>query len=219
MKIASCIEHTLLKPEATQADFDKLVAEAKQWNFFGVCVPPFWVKRAKREIGDAPIALVTVVGFPFGYSNTETKLEEIKCAIRDGADELDMVWNISAFKSQHPWPKIEIAKCANLVHQHQKTLKIIIETAFLSPFEIADACQICAYAGADFVKTSTGNVTGATEHHVRILRQNLPSTVGIKASGGIKTLEQAKAMLAAGADRLGTSSGIAILQELQSSNT
>ncbi len=156
MNIAQHIEHTNLSPVLSIGDIDKLVEEAKQYNFLGVCVPPFWVKRAQREIGAAKILLVTVAGFPLGYNMTETKLDEIKRAIDNGADEIDVVWNVSSFKTGIPWTKIEIAKCAKLAHDHQKLLKVILETAYLSDDELAQACKLCADAGTDFVKTSTG---------------------------------------------------------------
>ena len=139
MDITSYIEHTNLSPLLTISDIDRLVSEASQYKFFGVCVPPFWVKRAKREIGIETISLVTVAGFPLGYNMTETKLEEIKLAIRDGAHEIDVVMNISAFKANMPWVKIEIAKCASLVHASSCILKVIIETAYLSKKEIEKA--------------------------------------------------------------------------------
>ncbi len=209
--LASFIEHTDLSPTLTGNDIDQLVAEAKQYSFLGICVPPFWVKRAKREIGDGKIILVTVAGFPLGYSQTETKLEEIKRAIDHGADEIDVVWNLSAFKSHMSWTKIEVAKCSKLTHDHHKTLKVIIETAYLSNEEIVEACKLCADAGADFVKTSTGFApSGAKTEHVQLMRNSVPSSVGVKASGGIKTKAQAIEMIQAGANRLGTSSGIII---------
>lgn len=206
------IEHTNLSATLTIKDIDKLVAEAKQYHFLGVCVPPFWVKRAKREIGDEKILLITVAGFPLGYSMTETKLEEIKRAIENGADEVDMVWNISSFKSGNPWTKIEIAKCSKIVHENQKALKVIIETAYLSDVEIVEACKICVDAGADFVKTSTGFASsGAKVEHIQLMKKSVPPGVGIKASGSIKTKELAIQLIEAGADRLGTSSGISIV--------
>lgn len=210
--LARYIEHTNLSPTLTIQDIDKLVADAKQHHFLGVCVPPFWVKRAKREIGDSKILLITVAGFPLGYSMTETKLEEIKNAIDNGADEVDVVWNISSFKSGNPWTKIEIAKCSKLVHGYQKALKVIIETAYLSDDEIVEACKIGVDAGADFVKTSTGFApSGAKVEHIQLMKRSVPGGVGIKASGGIKTKEQAIQLIEAGADRLGTSSSIAIV--------
>lgn len=214
MNLAQHIEHTALSPTFIQGDIDKLVDEAKQHNLFGVCVPPFWVKRAKREIGNSAIQLVTVAGFPLGYSLTETKMDEINRALDNGADEVDMVWNISSFKSQNPWTKIDVAKCAKLVHDQHKLIKVIIETAYLTDAEIAEACKICADAGADFVKTSTGFAgAGAKAEHIALMRHNLPTAVGIKASGGIKTFEQARALIKAGADRIGTSSAVKIVIE------
>ena len=210
--LAHYIEHTNLSPTLTINDIDQLVEQAKQYNFLGVCVPPFWVKRAQREIGKEKILIITVAGFPLGYSMTETKLDEIKRAIDNGADEVDVVWNISSFKSHLPWTKIEIAKCSKLAHDHQKILKVIIETAYLSNEEIIEASKLCADAGADFIKTSTGfAAAGAKAEHVKLMRESVPSTVGIKASGGIKTKEQALQLIEAGASRLGTSAGISIV--------
>jgi deoxyribose-phosphate aldolase len=194
-RLARYIEHTNLSPTMTVSDVDRLVDEAKQHQFLGVCVPPFWVKRAQREIGNAPITLVTVAGFPLGYSMTETKLDEIKRAMDNGAHEVDVVLNISSFKTGYPWTKVEIAKCARLVHDHQKILKVILETAYLSEEEIVSACK----------------PAGASVAHVKVMRASVPASVGIKASGGIKTTEQAFAFLEAGADRLGTSSGVNIV--------
>ena len=212
MNIAEYIEQTNLSPTLTIRDIDLLVEQAKQFGFHGVCVPPFWVKRAQREIGKEKISLVTVAGFPLGYNMTETKLDEIKRAIDNGADEIDVVWNITSFKTGIPWTKIEIAKCSKLMHDHQKILKVIIETAYLSDAEIEQACKLCADAGADFVKTSTGFApSGARVEHVTLMRKNLPDTVGIKASGGIKNYDQAIALVKAGATRIGTSSGVAIV--------
>ncbi|MFN3840403.1 MAG: deoxyribose-phosphate aldolase [Cyclobacteriaceae bacterium] len=212
MDIAARIEHTNLSPILTIDAIDQLVEDARQFKFFGICVPPFWVKRAQREIGNDNITLVTVAGFPLGYSMTETKLDEIKRAIDNGADEVDVVWNITAFKTGLPWTKIEVAKCAKVLHEQHKILKVIIETAYLSDDEIVQACKLCADAGADFVKTSTGFApSGAKVEHIKLMRNVLPAEVGIKASGGIKSREQAIDLIHAGADRLGTSSGITIV--------
>jgi deoxyribose-phosphate aldolase len=212
VNLASYIEHTNLNPALTISAIDKLVEEAKQFGFAGVCVPPFWVRRAWRERGNEKIFLVTVAGFPLGYNMTETKLDEIKRAIDNGADEIDLVWNVTSFKTGIPWTKIEVAKCSKLAHDHHKLLKVIIETAYLSELEIEQACKLCADAGADFVKTSTGFApTGANVEHIALMKKVLPPSVGIKASGGIKTREQALAMIAAGANRIGTSSGVSIM--------
>ena len=213
MHIKRFIESTNLQTTITGNDVDALIAEAKALEVFGVCVPPFWVKRASREIGDADLSLVTIVGFPLGYHMTETKVEEAKLALRDGANELDVVMNVSAFKDGMPWPKIEFAKLSKLAHDHDAMLKVIIEVAYLTDEEIVKAARLCSDAGVDFVKTSTGMVTngGATEHHIKLLREVLPSSVGIKASGGIKTREQAIQLIEAGADRIGTSSAAQIV--------
>lgn len=210
--IQKFIEHTALKPTVVDADIDKIVKEAKENDLLGICIPPFWVKKAKRELGEADINLVTVIGFPLGYSMSQTKETEMKQAIKDGADELDMVLNISAYKAQMMWPKIEIAKFSKLCHEERKLLKVIIETAYLNDKEIIDLCKICADAGADFVKTSTGFAeAGAQVKDIVLMRKSLPDHVGIKASGGIKTYQQAIDLIDAGADRIGTSNGPALL--------
>jgi deoxyribose-phosphate aldolase len=210
------IEHTNLKPILTDRDINRMVEQAIEHQFVGLCLPPFWIKKASRDLERQDIQLVTVVGFPLGYQMTETKLEEIKIAMGNGADELDIVMNLSAFKSGMPWVKIELAKCAKLIHEAHKIMKIIIETAYLSDEEVIQACGLCKDAGADFVKTSTGFAPqGATVDHIRLMRQTLPSQVGIKASGGIKTYHDAMALIKVGADRLGTSSGLAIMAEIE----
>lgn len=215
MAINRYIEHTNLKPTLVADEIDKLVNEAIEHKFIGVCVPPFWVKKTAREIAGRDVQLVTVIGFPLGYQKTETKLIEIENAIKDGANELDIVLNISAFKSGLPWVKIELAKCANLIHESSCIMKVIIETAYLSNEEIVLAARICADAGTDFVKTSTGFApSGAKNEHIKLLRENLSSNVGIKASGGIRDLQTAQAMIIAGADRIGASSGVQIMEEL-----
>lgn len=216
--IRTYIEHTNLSPTISVEDIDQLVAEAVEFNLFGVCVPPFWVKRARREIGKNNLILSTVAGFPLGYQMTETKLQEIALAIDNGADEVDMVWNISSFKTGLPWTKIELAKCSKLVHDRGKIIKIIIETGYLSEAEVISACKICSDARADFVKTSTGFMSGgAMVDTVLLMRKVLPATVGIKASGGIKTHQQVLDMIQAGADRIGTSSAIEILKQINPS--
>jgi deoxyribose-phosphate aldolase len=181
-----------------------------------VCIPPFWVRRARREVGKENIFVVTVAGFPLGYNMTETKLDEIRRAIDNGADEVDVVINLSALKTGLPWTKIEIAQCSKLLHDHQKLLKVIIETCYLSDSEIVNACRMCADAGADFVKTSTGfGSAGATVEQIVLMKKVLPSSVGIKASGGIKTLGQAEDFVRAGVVRIGTSSGVSIVKSIK----
>lgn len=213
IKIEKYIEQTVLKAQTVDADIENLVKEAKEFGFVGVCVPPFWVKKAKREIGEADIQLVSVVGFPLGYNLTETKVFETEQLIKMGADEIDVVWSLTAFKAGMNWPKLELARLSQVCHDQEKILKVILETAYLSDKEIIQACEICADAGVDFVKTSTGFAPeGAKESHIKLMREHLPSNVGIKASGGIKTLEQAIGLVRAGADRLGTSSGVQIVK-------
>lgn len=206
------LESTILKPTMTDQDVNNLIREAIEEKMMGVCLPGFWLKKAKRELGDEDIRLVTVIGFPFGFEDTATKVAETREAIRQGADELDLVWSITSYLSGMTWPKIEIAQIAKLCHEEERILKVIIETAYLSPDQIREACLICQDAGADFVKTSTGYApSGAKVEDIQLMRQTLSSSVGIKASGGIKTLEFAEELIRAGADRIGTSSAKAIL--------
>lgn len=207
------IEHTLLSPVAVSDDYERLVQEAIQHRFVGVCVPPYWVKKARRDIGVHDIRLVTVVGFPLGYNRTEAKVCEAEIALADGAQEIDMVMNLGAFKTGvMSWVKGEIARLAKMCHESHAMLKVIIETCYLSDEEIIRACKIAQDAGADFVKTSTGfGSGGATEHAVRLMRETVGEYMGVKASGGIRTKGQALAMIAAGADRIGSSAGAALL--------
>lgn len=208
------IEHTVLKANATHYDIDQVIHEGLEYQFKGICVPPFWVRKARKELDESDVQLVTVSGFPFGYNKTETKIFEIEQAIKDGADEVDIVWNLSAFRSGMTWTKNDIAKCAEILHEHGKILKVILETAYLDKEEIMAGCILCKDAGADFVKTSTGFAhEGAVIENIRTMRSILPSSVGIKAAGGIKDYDTAMAMIKAGADRIGTSSGVRIMEE------
>jgi deoxyribose-phosphate aldolase len=220
MKLNRYLESTLLKPTVTEREIDLLIADAAEAQFIGVCVPPFWVKKVKRELQEQDIQVVTVIGFPFGYELSETKMTEAKLAIQAGADELDVVWSQTAFHSGMSWPKIELAQLAKICHESERILKVIIETAYLNAAQIREACLICQDAGADFVKTSTGyaSSSGAREEDVLLMRKVLPSTIGIKASGGIKTLEQAMALIQAGADRLGTSAAKSLMEEWRTQN-
>jgi len=218
-KLHRYLESTLLKPTVTEREIDQLVREAREEQFIGICIPPFWVKKVKRELRDEDIQVVTVVGFPFGYESTEAKVAQLKAAIKDGADELDVVWSQTAFHSGMSWPKIELAQLSKICHAEERLLKVIVETAYLSPAQLQEACAICVDAGADFVKTSTGYAPyGARVEDISLMRQALPSTVGIKASGGIKTLELALALIQAGADRLGTSAAKSLMDEWRKGN-
>jgi deoxyribose-phosphate aldolase len=215
-KMKQYIEHTRLHPCLTEAEVMQLVEETLQYGFVGLCVPPYWVKKVRREVADQA-AVVTVVGFPLGYQRSEVKAQETQMALADGATEIDMVFSLTAFKSgMDGWAKAEVAQLAKICHQSEAMLKVIIETAYLSDQEIVRACMLCTDAGADFVKTSTGFApAGATVEHIRLMRQTVGAQLGVKASGGIRDLAQAQAMIDAGADRIGTSAGVAIIQAWQ----
>lgn len=212
--LAQYIDHTLLKPTATEMDFRKLCEEIYQHNFYSACIPPHYVSFVKDILVYSQAKVCTVVGFPLGYQTTSTKLAEAEKAMADGANELDMVMNINAFKSMaYLTVKQEIKELAELAHSKDALLKVIIETAYLDNFDLSIACEICEEAGADFVKTSTGFAPkGADLEQVKLMRQILPQNVKIKASGGIQTYEQAIAFIEAGAARLDTSSGVMILK-------
>lgn len=212
------LESTLLKPTMTGKDVDLLVIEAIEEQFVGVCVPPFWLKKVRRELGEENVQLVTVIGFPFGYSDTATKVFETREAIRQGADELDLVWSQTAYHSGMNWPKIEIAQIAKICHEEERILKVIIETANLDKHQIVEACLICQDAGVDYVKTSTGYASaGARVEDIQLMRETLSSSVGIKASGGIKTLDSVLDLIKAGADRIGTSSAKVLMDSWKNS--
>lgn len=207
------LESTVLKPTMTGQDVDLLIRDAIEEQFIGVCVPSFWVKKVARDLKDEDIQTVTVIGFPFGFEDTASKVAETKEAIKNGADELDLVWSQTAYHSGMNWPKIEIAQIAKLCHEEERILKVIIETAYLDPEQIQEACLICQDAGADYVKTSTGYApSGAKVEDIQLMRKTLSSQTGIKASGGIKTLDFALELIGAGADRIGTSSAKALME-------
>tara|TARA_R110002020_G_scaffold266952_3_gene482009 strand:- start:121 stop:780 length:660 start_codon:yes stop_codon:yes gene_type:complete len=212
------LESTLLKPTMTSSEVDLLVSDAIEEQYVGICIPPFWVKKVRRELGEENIQLVTVIGFPFGYSDTATKVYETQEAIRQGADELDLVWSQTAYHSGMNWPKIEIAQIAKICHEEGRLLKVIIETANLDKKQLIEACLICQDAGADYVKTSTGYASaGAKVEDIKLMRENLSSSVGLKASGGIKSLDFALDLIKAGADRIGTSSAKLIVDAWRAS--
>ena len=211
------LESTLLKPTMTDKDVDLLIQDAIEEQFVGVCVPPFWVKKVKRDLRDQDVQIVTVIGFPFGFEDTATKAAEAIQSIKQGADELDLVWSQTAFHSGMNWPKIEIAQLAKICHDEERILKVIIETAYLTPAQIREACLICQDAGADYVKTSTGYApSGAKVSDVQLMRETIQSSMGVKASGGIKTLDFALELIKAGADRIGTSSAKSIMEAFKS---
>jgi deoxyribose-phosphate aldolase len=215
MNLAPYIDHTLLKPTVLLKEIEQLCNEAIQYQFAAVCVPPPFVKKAKEFTKGSAVKTATVIGFPFGYSAVEAKLAEILLAIADGADELDMVVNISAIKNED-WVYLanEINHIVPLVKHNQKLIKIIIESGVLTKDEIIKCCGLYGPAGVDFLKTSTGYAeAGATIEAVQLMRQNLPPHIQIKASGGIRNYAFAKELMNAGASRLGCSAGIAIVQQ------
>lgn len=213
MEIKKHIEHTVLKANTSVEDIKKLCKDAIDNDFFGVCVPPYFVKLAKTELNDSDVKIVTVIGFPLGYSTTPSKVEEAKKAIDEGADEIDMVINIAALKeNDEVYVYNDISTVCNVVHIKDSKLKVIIETALLTKKEKLKAIELCTKANVDFVKTSTGfSTSGAKVEDIILMRKNLPKNIKIKASGGIKTKEQAIELIKAGADRLGASSSIDLL--------
>jgi deoxyribose-phosphate aldolase len=214
MNIASYIDHTVLKPTITIAEVEKLCMEANLFGFAAVCVPPLFVKKAAALVLPT-VKVATVMGFPFGYSAIEAKVAETVLAIVDGADELDLVINISAIKN-NDWQFLahEINSILPIVKKKEKVIKIIIESGVLSNDEIIKCCDLYGAAGVDFIKTSTGYAeVGATVDAVKLMRKHLADTVKIKASGGIKTFKFAAELIAAGADRLGCSNSLKIVEE------
>lgn len=215
MNITAYIDHTVLKPTTTQADIIKLCTEALENNFAAVCVPPLFVKMSKKMVANSTVKVATVIGFPFGYSAIEAKVAEIILAIIDGADELDVVVNISAIKN-NDWQFLanEINTLMPIIRKQQKVIKIIIESGILTNAEIIKCCDLYGAAGVDFLKTSTGYAeVGATLEAVFLIRKHLINSIKIKASGGIKSYTFAKQLIDAGADRLGCSSSLQIVEE------
>jgi deoxyribose-phosphate aldolase len=215
MNICSYIDHTLLKPTAMVADINKVCEEAVQYNFAAVCIPPPFVKEAKRITQNSLVKVATVIGFPFGYSAIEAKIAEIILAIVDAVDELDVVINISAIKN-NDWQYLanEINTILPIIQSKQKLIKVIIESGVLMDEEIIRCCTLYGAAGVDFLKTSTGYAEkGASVEAVELMKKNLPASVKIKASGGIRTYEFAKKLIDAGASRIGCSASVSIIKE------
>lgn len=214
MNINEHIEHTLLKQDAKLDDFMKLFDEAKKYKFLGVCVNPLYVKLAKENLKDSNVKVVTVIGFPLGANKTEVKAFETTQAVNDGADEIDMVINVSKLKDKDYDFIVNDIKTVKKACK-DKPLKVILETDLLTKDEIKKACELCVEAKADFVKTSTGFVkggVGAKAEDVKLMFDTVsPYGLKVKASGGIRDKEAALKMLEAGAERLGTSSGVKIV--------
>ncbi len=214
MDIAGCIDHTLLRPEATQAEIDKLCVEALTYKFHSVCVHPFWVMRCATQLNNSPIKICSVIGFPFGCNTSSTKAYETAGALEAGATEFDMVINLAALKSEK-WPVVE-ADIASVVGAAQgHTVKVILETGLLTDNEKTKACEAAERAGANFVKTSTGfNQSGALIEDIQIMKKAVGDRLQIKASGGIRDLAALQRFIVAGASRIGTSHGVNILSGL-----
>lgn len=219
MKLNKMIDHTLLRADAVLGEIQTLCQEAKQYDFASVCVNPTWVKKASELLADTSVMVCTVIGFPLGATTTYAKMEETKQAIADGADEIDMVINIGALKSGL-FDAVE-ADIFGVVQAAQgKTVKVIIETSLLTNDEKVHVCTLAKKAGAHFVKTSTGFSTGgATIEDVALMKQTVGEPVEVKASGGVRSLADAKAMIEAGATRIGTSNGVSIVEGTEAQNS
>ncbi len=212
--IAALIDHTILKPEATRADIIRVCREARQYNFASVCVNPYWAPLVRAELAGSPVKICTVVGFPLGATSTEAKVAEAAAAVRAGAQEIDMVINVGALRSgDHEAVKLDIQQVVKVSHEAGAIVKVILETALLDDNQKAVACTLCKLAGADFVKTSTGfGPSGATAHDIALMRSVVGPEMGVKASGGIRTLHDLQTMTAAGATRIGASASVKIVE-------
>jgi len=216
-RLASLIDHTLLKPEASYTQIAQLCSEASQYHFASVCVNTTHVRRCAEQLQGTGTAVCATIGFPLGGAVTEAKVSEARQALRDGAIELDMVINIGALKSgDRDLVRRDIASVARACQARQALLKVILEAALLTEDEKVTACQLAKEAGADFVKTSTGfGPGGATAEDVALLRRVVGPRMGVKAAGGIRTLADVRQMIAAGASRIGASASVKIMQEAE----
>lgn len=212
--IASLIDHTILKPDATADDVRRICAEARQYRFASVCVNPYWVPLVASELAESSVKTCSVVGFPLGANATAIKAAEAEQAIRDGANEIDMVLNVGELKAGNDGAvHADIQAVSQVCRSGGAILKVILETALLDDDQKRRACGIAKAAGADFVKTSTGfGPGGATAHDIALMREAVGPELGVKASGGIRTLEDLRTMAAAGATRIGASAGVKIVQ-------
>lgn len=219
-QLAKMIDHTLLRADATQSEMAKLTEEAKQYQFASVCVNPGWVAYAAEQLQGTGVDICTVIGFPLGASTTETKAFETKDAIAKGATEVDMVINISALKDGKDDYVEQDIRAVVEAAAGKALVKVIIETCLLTDDEKVRACQAAVRAGADFVKTSTGFSTGgAMPEDISLMRRTVGPDVGVKASGGVRSLEDMQKMIEAGATRIGASSGVKIMQGGQSTSS
>lgn len=213
LDLARYIDHTLLSPDATTEDIDRLCAEAERYHFASVCINPTWVRQAAENLRGSGVPVCTVIGFPLGATTTEVKAMEARKALRDGAREIDMVLNVGALKSgNHDLVYNDIAKVVDAAHEAGAICKVILETALLTDEEKVVASAMAKRAKADFVKTSTGfGPGGATVYDVALMRETVGPEMGVKASGGVRTAHEAEDMIAAGATRIGASAGVQIV--------
>jgi deoxyribose-phosphate aldolase len=213
--VARLIDHTILKPETTRAEVLQVCAEARTYSFASVCVNPCWIPLVTAELKGSAVRVCSVIGFPFGATTTAVKVTEAEGAIADGATEIDMVLNIGALRGrENDLVRDDIREVAEACHARAAILKVILETALLDDDEKREACRLCIIAGADFVKTSTGfSKGGATVADIALMRAAVGPVMGVKASGGIRTLKDLRAMVAAGATRVGASASVAIVLE------
>ncbi|RYM04648.1 deoxyribose-phosphate aldolase [Sporolactobacillus sp. THM7-7] len=213
--LATYIDHTALKPDATKADIVKLTDEAKQFGFASVCINPCWVALAAERLRESEVKVCTVIGFPLGASTPEVKAFETKDAVANGADEVDMVMNIGALKSGDMDTVEADIRAVVQAADHKALVKVIIEACLLSDEEKVQVCRLAVKAGADYVKTSTGFSTGgATVADVALMRKTVGEAIGVKAAGGIHSKDEAEAMIEAGATRIGASAGVKIMSEI-----
>lgn len=213
MKISQYIDHTILNADAKASEIQKLCQEAADYHFKTVCIQPYWVSFAKKELANTEVGITTVIGFPLGANTSAIKAAEAKAAVEDGATEVDMVINIGALKSMDEETVLKDIEAVVQAIAGQATVKVIIETALLNDGEKILASQLAKKAGANFVKTSTGfSTAGATVEDIRLMRKTVGPDMGVKASGGIRSYEDAMAMIEAGASRIGASSGISIVE-------
>lgn len=218
MKLNKFIDHTKLGASVSKEEIDKLISEAKEYDFKSVCINPVWVNYAKEELIDEDVLVCTVIGFPLGAHTPIVKTQETLDAVINGADEIDMVINVSALKAGQD--DVILDEITGVVTAAGgRTVKVIIETCYLTDAEIVKACELSVEAGAHFVKTSTGfGTAGATVEHVKLMKQTVGDKALVKASGGVRTTEAAKIMIEAGASRLGTSNGIDIMKNEENNN-
>lgn len=215
--LAGYIDHTILKPTASAADVDKVCVEASIAGFAAVCIPPKYVHSARKLLDNSRVKVATVIGFPLGFSAIDIKVAEIEEAIAMGADEVDMVIDLCALKSgDFDQLKREIEACLVPVYTAGRIIKVIVESGMLTDTELFDCCKLYGKYNIDYMKTSTGfSGTGATVHAVKLMREQLPARMSIKASGGIRNYDFAKQLIDAGATRLGTSASLQIMKEFK----